>query len=168
MNKETVSLKCDFEYAFRFVKTEENFNELWGMKSSTRESMKDWLIASTVKPEKADICANACSELVENCIKFSKNGSTSVISIKIKDRSIIVETFNESEKEHKNDIAGAFKELNQASDPRQLFAERLLSPPQQGKGRLGLIKIALETRGKIGLENEPENVVHVKLEMEAK
>ncbi len=111
--------------------------------------------------------ANACSELIENCVKFSKNDSTAVVSINVSDRSITVETINKAEKEHRETVSKEIEALNAASDPRQVFAEKLLNPAE-GKSQLGIIKISMETKGKLELVQEPdEEVVRMKLEMKA-
>ncbi len=165
--EESILLENDFEYAFKFRKTEKRFNRLWGMKSSARESLKDWLIASDINPKVSEVCANACSELIENCVKFSKNDSTAVVSINVSDRSITVETINKAEKEHRETVSREIEALNAASDPRQVFAEKLLNPAE-GKSQLGIIKISMETKGKLELVQEPdEEIVRMKLEMKA-
>ncbi len=156
----------DFEYGFRFNKTESNFKDLWLMISCARESLKDWLISMGVKPEKADDCANACSELVENAIKFSAVGSDSVISLCVNKPKIIVETLNRTQKENVENASQIIRALNDTTDIRQLMAERLLSSDE--KSQLGLMKSSLDTEGKIELIDESEpDIVHLKLTMEA-
>ncbi len=144
-----VDLEIDFEYTFKFKKNKEKFDMLWGMKANARQSLKDWLTISTdIGPKTSEVCANACSELIENCIKYSENDSTIVVSIKAKGKSVTVETINRAEKEDKETLAEAVRKLNAASDPKQLFAEKLLNPVE-GKSELGLIKIITETKGVI-------------------
>ncbi len=156
----------DFEYAFRFNKTESNFKDLWLMKSCTRDSLRAWLIAMEVKPERANDCANACSELVENAVKFSADGSDSVISLCVNKPKIIVETLNRAQKENVETASQIIRALNDTTDIRKLMAERLLS--SDGKSQLGLMKSSLDTGGKIELIDESEpDVVHLRLTMEA-
>ncbi|MCP4353674.1 MAG: hypothetical protein GY795_50145 [Desulfobacterales bacterium] len=163
-----IDLEYDFEYAFKFVKKTERFDRLWDMKSIARQSLKDWLTATDISHENAEICANACSELIENCIKYSSEDSNAVVYIKVSDRSISVETINTSEEEHKNIIAEGINKLNSVSDPKKLFAERLMNPVT-GKSQLGLIKILMETKGVLELVREPNRgIIRLRLEMEAK
>lgn len=163
--KECVILTCDFEYAFKFRKTEEKFHELWRMKSSARESLKDWLLTSDVSPKMSEVCSNACSELIENCIKFSQDGSSAVVSIKVENKIITVETINSADKKDKTFLIKDIEKLNDAPDLKLLFAEKLLKP-DKNRSRLGLVKIAMETGGTISLVHESdEDIVHMKLEM---
>ncbi len=160
-------LENDFEYSFKFMKAKGNFNKLWQMKSIARQSLKEWLMVADMSPKMSEICANACSELIENCIKYSKNSSIAAVSIKAKDENVVVETINTAEKVQKDTIIESIDKLNAASDPKYLFAESLLNPVE-GKSQLGLMKILMETKGIIELIQEPdEEVVHVKLIMKA-
>ncbi len=157
----------DFQFGFRIRKAEENFKKLWTMKSSARESLKDWLLATNIAPKLSEICANACSELIENCIKYSRNDSMATVSISASDVVITVETINRAEKEHKDFIMKIAEKLNAAPDPQLLFTEMLLNPID-GKSQLGLAKILMETKGKVEIVQEPdEAVVHVRLKMKA-
>jgi hypothetical protein len=150
-------------YNFRFRKTEEHFNELWEMKSSFREHLQDWLTAADVHPHISEICANACSELLENCIKYTQNHTIATVGIYITGHSILVETINKAEQEHKKTLSDFLNKLQTTSDPKQLFIDCLMHPVD-GKSQLGLIKVAIETKGILELvEEEDQEIVHVKL-----
>ena len=93
-------LTCDFEYIFKFKKGEEKFDKLWQMKASARESLKDWLLVTDISPQISEICANACSELIENCIKYTQDETTAVVAIHATNTVITVETINPTKQNH--------------------------------------------------------------------
>ena len=95
-------LTWDFAYSFKFKKAETQFERLWTMKASARESLKDWLIVSNIAPTIAENCANACSELIENCVKYTEDGSFATVFIHVLENTIIVETLNGADKQHRN------------------------------------------------------------------
>ena len=162
-----LSADCDFRYTFRFKKTGNNHTELWGMKSSTRESLKDWLIASRIAPEISEACANACSELMTNCIAYMPENSAAVMSITVNGSSIIVETANRADTSRRESVAESIKKLHGNQSAREIFAEKLLNPATDGRCHLGFAKIALETRGHIEFVGKPDaNIVHVRVTME--
>ena len=158
-------LKCDFEYIFKFKKGKEKFDKLWQMKASARESLNDWLLVTDISPQISEICANACSELIENCIKYTQAETTAVVAIHATNAVITVETINPTEQGHKALLKDSIDALNAASDPKQIFVEKLLHPVDK-KSHLGLIKIVMETKGTLELVQEQNDaVVHVKLHM---
>ncbi|GAK50139.1 hypothetical protein U14_01366 [Candidatus Moduliflexus flocculans] len=160
--------KKDFEYMFQFYKIDAHFDQLWQMKSSARESLKDWLLASTVPPKIAETCANACSELIENCIKYTRENTRSGVAIHVDKTDITVETCNIATVEDCSNLRNSISALQVADDIKQLFVERLMQQTDGG-GHLGLIKIALETKGRLELLKESaDHAVHVRLCMEAK
>ena len=160
-------LTCDFEYIFKFKKGEEKFDKLWQMKASARESLKDWLLVTDISPQISEICANACSELIENCIKYTQDETTAVVAIHATNTVITVETINPTKQNHKALLKDSIDTLTAVSDPKQLFVEKLLYPIDK-KSHLGLIKIVMETKGTLELVQEQnDDVVHVKLHMNA-
>ena len=66
--REDKPLRYNFAYTFQFYKIEERFGKLWQMKTSARESLKDWLLASDISPQISGKCANACSENQEELL----------------------------------------------------------------------------------------------------
>lgn len=160
-------LAWDFAYSFKFRRIEERFDKLWEMKVSARESLADWLIVSDIPPRAAEICANACSELIENTIKYARNGSIATVLIHFIDNTITVETCNAAENEHIEALRHSLAALAAAPDPKQLFVEKLLNPAE-GESRLGLIKIVMETKGTLEcLPAEDANVMRIRLRMQA-
>jgi hypothetical protein len=158
---------CDFFYKFKFTKLLERFEQLWTMKASARESFNDWLIVSNILARKAEVWANACSELIENSIKYTPNGSSATVTICVQGNEISVETINSAKKENIEALRESLATLEAASDPRQVFAERLMNPVR-GKSQLGLIKIIMETKGTLELtQAEAEEVVQLKLRIHA-
>ena len=161
----------DFEYMFQFYKINAHFDQLWQMKSSARESLKDWLVASNVSPKVAETCANACSELIENCVKYTREHTRAGVAIHVDKTHITVETCNIAEPEDCRSLRHSIAALQAANDVKQLFIEKLLKQ-SEGSGHLGLVKIALETKGRLELLKEQaeqaEQAVHVRLHMEAK
>ncbi len=160
--------KKDFEYMFQFYKSAHHFEQLWQMKSSARESLKDWLLASNVAPKIAETCANACSELIENCIKYTHENTRAGVAIHVDKTDITVETCNIADPKDCNSLTDSIAVLQTTSDIKQLFIEKLMGQPGES-GHLGLVKIALETKGRLDLLKESANqAVHVRLYMEAK
>ena len=158
---------CEFYYSFQFRKYDTLFDRLWQMKSSVRESLQDWLLASAVSHESAENCANACSEMVENCIKYASNDSQAGVSICVKDTSILVETSNHAEAMHRQELQESIVALNEALDLSQLFVQKLMNP-EEGVSQLGLIKIMMETKGRLELlPGQEPDIAHVRLSMEA-
>ena len=166
MTEQDCAMK-DFEYTFQFQKTEEHFDQLWQMKSSARESLKDWLLASSVTPKIAETCANACSELIENCVKYGREESVAAVAIHVTNTMIEIETVNATEPEHAAELRQSLDELNAADDLKKLFVQKLLHP-MQGKSHLGLIKIVMETKGALRMMPHAANdIAHVALRMNA-
>ena len=160
--------KKDFEYMFQFYKMNAHFDQLWQMKSSARESLKDWLVASNVSPKVAETCANACSELIENCVKYTQEHTRAGVAIRVDHMNITVETCNIAAPEDCRSLHDSIAALQSTHDTKQLFIEKL-AEQSGGCGHLGLIKIAFETRGRLELLKESATqAVHVCLFMEAK
>ncbi len=160
-------LAWDFAYSFKFQRIEKRFDKLWEMKVSARNSLADWLVVSDIPPRAAEICANACSELIENTIKYSRNGTIVTVMIHFLDNTIAVETCNAAEEEYVKALRQSLAALAAAPDPKQLFIERLLNPVED-ESRLGLIKIVMETKGTVEcLPAEDANVIRIRLRMQA-
>lgn len=165
--REEQQQSCDFRYVFKFRNRADHFEKLWQMKISARESLDDWLLVSDITPHTAEVCANACSELIENCIKYSLENAISVVAIHVTDRDIVIETINSTKPDHLSELADAVKMLDIADDPKQVFIQKLMNPVA-GKSHLGLSKIVVETKGSLSLvPHEEAGVVHVKLKMQA-
>ena len=171
MTEQDCAMK-DFEYTFQFQKTEEHFDQLWQMKSSARESLKDWLLASSVTPKIAETCANACSELIENCIKYAQNYTRAGVLIHVNQpdaaekADIIIETFNRSDPSHHACLSESIAAINQTGDLKMLFVQKLLNP-SYGQSHLGLVKLMLETKGRMEFLPAENHIAHVRLRMEA-
>ncbi len=158
---------CDFRYVFKFRNRANHFEKLWQMKISARESLDDWLLVSDIIPHTAETCANACSELIENCIKYGQEDAVAVVAIHVTDREIVIETINTTAPDNLAELADAIQALAAAADPKQVFIEKLMHPVA-GKSHLGLSKIVMETKGALSLvPHEESGVVHVKLRLQA-
>ena len=159
--------RYDFRYVFKFRKRKDYFEKLWNMKISARESLEDWLLLSIASPQMAEICANACSELIENCVKYGREESVAVVAIHVTNTTIVIETVNSTEREHAAELRRSLEALDATGDPKQLFVQKLLNPVQ-GKSHLGLIKMVMETKGALRIMPHAEDdVVHVVLRMNA-
>lgn len=160
-------LAWDFAYSFKFRRVGERFDKLWEMKVSARESLEDWLVVSDVPPRTAEICANACSELIENSIKYAQNGSIATVLIHVLNNTITVETSNTAEKAHRDALSLCLTELDTTPDPKQLFVEKLLNPVG-GESHVGLIKIVMETKGTLEcIPSEDTDMIRIRLCMKA-
>ncbi len=135
------------------------------MKSLARESLKGWLTANNVNPDLAENTANSCSELIENTIKYSVENETISVLIALNKPDILIETINVSDEEQKEKLLRYYDNLQSSSkNLSDLFLEKLQHCTTLVKSQLGLIKIILETGGKVELlEVEKNNIVHVKL-----
>lgn len=160
----------DFEYFFKFVKLEDNFNDLWRMKAIARESLKEWLVSAHINVGVAENCANACSELIENCIKFTIIDKSSFILIDIVGEDIKIETVNWTEHEKKLELIEFIEGISKPdTDIQELYVERVRESILSEKSQLGLIKILMETKGKIQiLRKEDDECVHLLLQINAK
>ena len=165
--KDDDGARYDFRYVFKFRNSKDHFEKLWNMKISARESLEDWLLVSAVSPHIAEICANACSEMIENCIKYGHENSMAVVAIHVTNTTIVIETVNSTEREHAAELRRSLEALDATGDPKQLFVQKLLNPVQ-GKSHLGLIKMVMETKGALRIMPHAEDdVVHVVLRMNA-
>jgi len=138
------------------------------MKSSARVSLKEWLLTISYDQEKADIIASACSELIENCIKYSKNDSYSLVNIYVKKRNIYIETINYTDRTQIIDLKKSLKLIQiYKDDLTPLYIENLRKVKDSASSRLGLIKIIMETQGKISLiKSWNRNIIHLLLKIE--
>ncbi len=154
-----------YSYAVQFKKLNETFEKLWQMKSTMRECIRDWLAALNVPPTMSENCANASSELIENCVKYTSEGSTVTVVISLNNSMLTVETINTAEERHRQALRKSIALLNTTSDPKQLFVETL-QHPVEGKIHLGLIKIVMETEGQLECVLEQHaDLAHVRLQI---
>ena len=160
----------DLEYFFTFIKTSDNISILWEMKSEIRQAIREWLMSMISDSVTSDICSSACSELFENCIKFCSENDKSTILINVSDDSIIMETFNKTEEKQRLNFFKYFDSVTEGSkDIIELYIENLRQSVFMDSAKLGLIKILMETKGKLYLLDRPEkNLVHIKLEIKYK
>jgi len=157
----------DFSYFFQFKKLDDNFDKLWRMKSSARDTLKEWLLTIPYDAETSSTIANACSELIENCIKYSSNNTSSLVEIFVYKEYIFIETSNYSDKaqiqEFKRCLQGIHE--NKGNLPR-LYIKKLENSQYSGFSQLGLIKILMETHGEFKLLNEhKKNLLHTQLKI---
>lgn len=157
-------VQADFEYFIKFKKEidEKNFDELWQMKLLVRESVREWLIASNIRLNIAENSANACSELVENAIKYSKPDSLIFVSINIIDKKIHIEIFNETLQENKIRLIKTLDRINNyENDLSELYMKRMEESFETDDSQLGLIQIKMETQAQMKLmdsDNPDEEV----------
>lgn len=157
--------ESNFRYVFKFKKVDSKFDRLWHMKTTARESLKDWLLVTDVSPQMSEICANACSELIENCIKYSSEGSVTDVAIRVANAVITIETINSSSEQHYQELMQTLSQINSGSDLKQLFVEKLVHSAVD-KSQLGLLKIALETKGVLSLvPNDNDHILHLVVKM---
>ena len=131
------------------------------MKSIARESLKEWLIISNVETKLADKCANASGELIENCIKYSKTNSQSQAIIRVDGNTIDLETSNYASQNDLNELSQIIDEIHNTTNIKELFAHHLLNS-DTNQSQLGLIKIILETKGNISINNKVDkDIIHI-------
>lgn len=164
--------ESDFYYYFKFKKQANNFEKLWKMKASARIALKEWLLAIPYNVDTSDVLANACSELIENCIKYSRIDTNSCVEIYTIKNTVYVETMNYATEEQKQILLDFLKELySNINTLGELYIQKLSGTIKTGNSQLGLIKIILETKGDIELlKQKPEvkdnTIVHIRLKME--
>lgn len=161
----------DFEYFFKFLKSHNNFEELWRIKSLARETIKEWLIATRISIKTAENCANACSELIENGIKYSKYDTETFVSINIQNNKVSVKTINNTTNEkQKKEVMEYIDYLNENYNKlNDLYINRLKEHYQSGHNKLGLIKILMETKGRINYikqKDDDNKIIRIALNME--
>ncbi len=160
----------DYEYFTKFTKLSDNFNQLWRLKSITRDNLRDWLMNNNVDPVLSENVTNACSELIENSIKFSKENEEIFVLVNISGRKIIVETFNMTGKAQKTKMLSYIEKLNKdTTDISELYVKSIQESVRRGVSRLGILKILLETGGKLELlDKDKPGFIHIKLTINEK
>ncbi len=168
---EDISKRQDFEYFFRFMKTQDNFEELWRMKASARESLREWLMATHAVPKTVEVISNSASELIENCIKYSEMNAHSFVYIQVMGKTVGIETMNSSTADQKRKISEYIQFINSTSkgNPTRIYLDKIAESIHTGKSQIGLLKILMETKGTLELidhKNE-KNIVHIRVRMNA-
>ena len=136
---------------------------MWPMVSTVRHRIHQWLLGISVDPTSAELCANASSELVENCIKYSRGESMAAVAIQVYESEITVETINSSSDVHTDAVRRSIEKVTAVDDLKQIFVEKLMNSETESS-QLGLIKIAMETKGKLAIiPREKENLIHIVL-----
>jgi len=154
---EDLMSRSDFQYFYKFRKTDSNFQDLWRMKSAARESLREWLLSIRTEPAMAEVISNASSELVENCIKYSKIGTYSFVLISVVNRDVRVETINSAETEQREKVRSFIRDINSGRKGlTELYIERLTESASSGKSQLGFIKLLMETKGRIEIDESPD------------
>ncbi len=157
--------RSEFEYFVKFKKMTENFDQLWSMKSLSRENIRNWLKNNNIEYNICDNVANACSELIENTIKYGKINEEIFVLINIVEKKIIIETLNKSTIQQKESFTKYLENLSrELPDLTDLYLKRIQNSVITGISQLGLVKIMLETGGKIELlDKNLDEVVHLKV-----
>ena len=154
-------------FQYNFIKNQKNFNNLWKMKSNTRECIKEWLSSTNINNIIVETSSNACSELIENCIKYSIDNKLCRLQISIINNSIIIETINSAEVVNKTKILETLNLIdNNKNNLTKIYIDKLRLSAKYEKSELGFIKIMMETNGKIVVQNKDNNEeVHLILEI---
>ncbi len=159
----------EFEYFFRFKKENDNFEELWKMKSTAREALNSWLMGIRVSESIAEVISNTASELIENCIKYSIIGTSSFVLIFVCKNIITIETINLAEADHKSNVVDFINYINSSEKTTaEIYLEKITEATATNESRLGLLKIKMETDGLVNLcrtIKDEKNVVHLYVEM---
>lgn len=158
----------DFSYSFQFKKQSDNFEKLWRMKSSARVSLREWLITIPYDQEKANIIANACSELIENCIKYSVTNTYSCVDIYVIKRNIYIETLNYADIAQITNLQNSIKSIKiHYGNLTHLYIKNLENAAHSALSQLGLIKIIMETQGRLDfIKSLNRNLIHIRLKIE--
>jgi hypothetical protein len=159
-----------FEYYFRFKKTGGNFDKLWRMKGSARQSLREWLLAIHTMPKMAEVIANSAGELIENCIKYSDMNTFSFVSIRVDGNVVKMETGNKADPELTKSILQLIDQVRMKKQTlAEIYVEKIKECLTTGKSQLGLIKILLETNGALELlPEEDQHNVHIKVTVTVK
>jgi len=156
----------DFEYFFRFKKTENNFEDLWRMKTTAREALREWLFSMHKTPQMVEVIANSSSELIENCIKYSDQGSFSFVLMRVHGDEVTIETANKAEPELKQNVVRFVEYITaKQNNPTEIYIKKITESLATGKSQLGLLKILMETEGAMEVVQDKgeENIVHLKV-----
>lgn len=166
LHYENIANKDYADYYFTFKKEDDNFKKLWQLKSAIRESIKEWLFTGLDNLDLTDTIANACSELIENCIKYSLNDTISALYIRLTDTMIVIETLNLCLPEDKAYVTNFITDVNSGKIiPGELYVDRLVTSSHKEKSMLGLLTILLEINGKLEYVDTPghDEALHVKV-----
>ncbi len=155
----------DAEFFLRFQKLADNFDELWEKKSIARQSIYEWLIKQHIESDISKNIIHACSELIENCIKYSQENEEFFLLLKILDKGLLIESLNISTHNQKQKLIDYLRQLSQESVSLPvLYSNRIKESVHIEASQLGIISIMIETGSQFELvDEEKENVVHVRL-----
>lgn len=154
------------QYSFKFINSKKKFEELWRMKSSAREAVREWLVISLRDLYKVDVISNSCAELIENCIKYSDEGSICSVNIELYQNNLTIDTENITSSEHINKLKGQMDLLNKPNIIlEELYLDKIKKYMTTQESGLGFFKILMETRGHLKLNCE-DNKVQIKLIVE--
>lgn len=154
------------QYSFKFVNSKKKFEDLWRMKSSAREAVREWLVISLRDLYKVDVISNSCAELIENCIKYSDEGSVCGVNIELFQNNLIIDTENVASLEHISKLKEQISILNKPNIVlEELYLEKIKRYMSTQESGLGFYKILMETRGHLEL-NCNDRVVQIKLIVE--
>lgn len=157
----------DFHYYFKFKKKIDNFDDLWRMKKTGRLALREWMITFPYEQELANVIANACSELIENCIKYSVVNTAAQVEIFAIRENVYVETINIADEAQILKIKETLKLIEANMDDLvDLYLKKIKKAQDTGKSQLGLIKIIMETQGRLSIIEEAEKgILHLQLKM---
>lgn len=168
LNYSELKTRNDFEYFFRFKKFNNNFEVLWRMKSSARESLREWLTAIDASPKNSEVISNAASELIENCIKYSKVESYSFVYIRVDGNKIGIETMNKATPDQKRELDYFMKSIKESDlSVTEIYIKKMIESINNKKSQLGILRIMMETEGTVDVvEDNDKDVVHFSVLME--
>ncbi len=155
-----------YVYLLSFKKVNDNFDQLWKMKNSTRESLINWFLTINNSDIDTNIIGNCFDEILENCIKYSLEGYKILVRINTFNDYIYFNSFNVCSDENIDCLDELLQEIN-STENENLYIRNLTNLLANKKNPLGLLRIINETGGDISLidRNQGKNVVHLRIKI---
>ncbi len=155
-----------YVYLLSFKKVKDNFNQLWQMKNSIRESLRCWLLTIQNTGIDINIIGNCFDEILENCIKYSLEGYKILVRINTHEKYIYINSFNVSSEKNIAYLDDLLQEID-SSDNEDLYIRNLTNLLENKRNPLGLLRIINETGGNISLLNRKQgnNVMHLRIKI---
>lgn len=153
----------DFNISYNFLKNNDDFEYLWRMKSIARTSLSEWLFSFKLDDNMVRVSADATSELIENCIKYSLDSTLVYVSVSVSLNEVKIATRNHAESHDIETIFQFVEKINsQRENLNELYIASIIESVSKEKSQLGLIKIMLESDGFIEV-NEKDTVLSVEV-----
>jgi hypothetical protein len=130
-----------------------------------RRFVENFYVQILDRPDVTSKLALATHELLENAVKYSSNGETTIrIDIhRLEDQQrVVIETVNRTSETHRHALLHLLEEMNAASDAFAFYQEIMHRSARRREGSgLGIARIRAEADMDIKIKLEDEDRVHI-------